>query len=215
MRIHKAFRWIGLVSVLLLGSGGCATRGYVRSQVEDMRSTVSQLQQSQDSLSSKLDETSKTASEAEARADSAADAILQNKDLALGKVGYHEVKRYNVHFAFDSAELNDDAKNVLNQAAEEISNNPGYIVDLLGFADPTGPDAYNLTLGQRRAASVLRYLAGPKPEQFSRFQTVSFGSSPPESQASLIGTGKERRQVAIVLVERTPESERKEAISQR
>jgi len=67
----------------------------------------------------------------------------------------HVVEKANefvVEFAFNSAELTDDAKAVLNA----IGNN--CVVDVFGYASPEGSEAYNKELSQRRANAVAEYL---------------------------------------------------------
>lgn len=55
-------------------------------------------------------------------------------------------------FAFNSAELTDDAKAVLNTIGQDG------IVDVFGYASPEGSEAYNKELSQRRANAVAEYL---------------------------------------------------------
>ena len=57
-----------------------------------------------------------------------------------------------VEFAFNSAELTDDAKAVLNTIGQDG------IVDVFGYASPEGSEAYNKELSQRRANAVAEYL---------------------------------------------------------
>lgn len=59
-----------------------------------------------------------------------------------------------VYFAFDSAELDDRAKETLNQLGE----NGVYVVD--AWASSEGTTEYNLKLSQRRADAVKAYLEG-------------------------------------------------------
>jgi outer membrane protein OmpA-like peptidoglycan-associated protein len=59
---------------------------------------------------------------------------------------------WGVKFAFNSAELTDEAKAVLDEIAA------GTEVDLSGFASPEGNGAYNDKLSQKRADAVAKYL---------------------------------------------------------
>ena len=90
-------------------------------------------------------------------------------------------------------------------------------MQIFGFADPTGPQEYNLELGRRRAEAVERFSITNAPSQLSRVQTISFGEDLPASEASRLGAGnKERRQVLVVLIERVPlEGERRQGIASR
>jgi peptidoglycan-associated lipoprotein len=90
------------------------------------------------------------------------------RELALGKAGLEELNRYTVYFGFNQDVIEDSERTTLDGAASEIGQHPEAIIDVYGFADPTGPDGYNLELGQRRAMEVVRYLSGTSPNQLSR-----------------------------------------------
>ena len=203
---------IGLIGLifLFLGSAGCATRSYVRRQVMDLRAAMTV---ADDSLDAGLQGVRGLAADADSRATAAVQGLRSAQDLALGRVGYREVNRYQVYFAFDSAEPEASSAAVLERVKDQISRNPHLLVELYGFADPTGPAAYNLELGRRRAESVLRDLADRVPGRLGRFQAVSFGETPPVQEMAGLGAGGQRRQVEIVLVERTRPEEGGEAIT--
>jgi outer membrane protein OmpA-like peptidoglycan-associated protein len=148
-----------------------------------------------------------------ARADAAMNTADGMRDLALGKAGFREASHHQVYFAFDSAELSSEAQGTLSQVAQEIADNPHYLVDLYGFTDPTGDANYNLTLGHRRADAVMRYLLENTPGQLSRFQSVSFGEMVPNDPYAA-DSNDQRRQVVISLVERIPMDEEPESLSQ-
>ena len=61
-------------------------------------------------------------------------------------------------FAFDSAKLNTADKDALDNAVKQIkAENPDRVL-VKGYADTTGPAAYNVKLSQRRADAVADYL---------------------------------------------------------
>lgn len=61
-------------------------------------------------------------------------------------------------FAFDSAVLNSTDKKYLDKAAAQIKAEKPSKVLVKGYADTTGPAAYNVDLSQRRANAVADYL---------------------------------------------------------
>ena len=65
-------------------------------------------------------------------------------------------------FDFNSEELTQGEKNVLEAIAKCLTNGPlkGKAVDLVGRADPRGETEYNMTLGAKRARSVHSFLGG-------------------------------------------------------
>ncbi len=64
-------------------------------------------------------------------------------------------------FAFDSAQIRDDAARVLDALAACFTKGAlaGRSMKLVGHADPNGEVEYNLALGQRRSGGVADYLA--------------------------------------------------------
>jgi peptidoglycan-associated lipoprotein len=83
-----------------------------------------------------------------------------------------------VFFAYDSDELDDTARGVLNADAEILKAYPTWVVTLEGHCDERGTAEYNLALGDRRALAAKNYLlslgiAG------DRIRTVSYGKEFP------------------------------------
>jgi peptidoglycan-associated lipoprotein len=83
-----------------------------------------------------------------------------------------------IHFAFDSAEIRAEDVRTLHDYAEWLQANAGYTVLIEGHCDERGTPAYNLALGDRRAAATKEYLArrGVDP---NRILTVSYGEFRP------------------------------------
>src|SRR5690606_32545913 len=64
-----------------------------------------------------------------------------------------------VYFDFDQSELTEQARATLDAKIPILTANPSIRLRITGHTDERGSDEYNLALGQRRAASVARYLA--------------------------------------------------------
>ena len=65
-----------------------------------------------------------------------------------------------VYFAFDSAELTDEAKSHLNNVASTLTSAKDVKhLEIVGTADRLGSNSYNQTLSEKRAQSVQTYLA--------------------------------------------------------
>lgn len=195
---------LGIGALTLFGMTGCATRGFVRDRVGELRG---EMVQADSRLQAQGEQTAAVAGQAIDRADLASQNAAEAHDLALGRVDYQEVSRSSVHFAFDSAELNDEATLALDQLLTQIDEHPEYGIDLYGFADPSGPDGYNLELGRRRVETVLRYLVERTPGELSRYRAISFGEQIPSSEVSRVGEGAARRQVLAMLLEKVPTRE--------
>jgi peptidoglycan-associated lipoprotein len=94
------------------------------------------------------------------------------------RLAQEEFLNRDVHFAFDSYTLSSEAKSILEQKANWLSERADIAVQIEGHCDERGTTAYNLALGERRANSVKQYLAtlGVKTAQLS---TISYGEELP------------------------------------
>jgi peptidoglycan-associated lipoprotein len=83
-----------------------------------------------------------------------------------------------VYFDFDKAVLREESRNSLERYAGIMETYPSVRLLLEGHCDENGSIEYNLSLGERRAATVKDYLGklGVDP---GRMKTVSFGKSKP------------------------------------
>jgi peptidoglycan-associated lipoprotein len=84
----------------------------------------------------------------------------------------------DVHFAFDSYELDGTARDVLAANAEWLKDNARARTEIEGHCDERGTVEYNLALGARRAKAVKDYLVtlGISGERLS---TISYGEELP------------------------------------
>ncbi|MBS7669516.1 OmpA family protein [Croceicoccus gelatinilyticus] len=82
-----------------------------------------------------------------------------------------------VTFATDSATISPAFKSVLDDIAASLIQYPDSLVDVYGFTDSTGSEAYNLQLSERRAKAVADYLIY-KGVPAARLATKGFGEDP-------------------------------------
>ena len=85
-----------------------------------------------------------------------------------------------VLFGYDSSELDDDDRVILNNQSKFLNQNPSLKVTIQGHCDERGTREYNLALGEKRASSVKDYL-------------ISLGIN--SERISVVSYGKERPQV--------------------
>ena len=83
-----------------------------------------------------------------------------------------------VFFAYDSDELDDAARQVLNADAEVLKAYPTWVVTLEGHCDERGTAEHNLALGDRRALAAKNYLLSLGITG-DRIRTVSYGKEFP------------------------------------
>ncbi|MFA5938799.1 MAG: OmpA family protein [Sinimarinibacterium sp.] len=103
------------------------------------------------------------------------------------------VELENVTFQFNSSELTENGKSVLEPAIRFLTSQPTVRADVAGHTDSVGSDAYNKKLSLRRADSVRAHLIsrGVSPGQLT---SVGFGESQPiDSNATDGGRARNRR----------------------
>lgn len=103
-----------------------------------------------------------------------------------------------VFFSFDSANLDDPARQTLGKEALWLKRFPNVQVAIQGNCDERGTREYNLALGARRAEAVKEYLtvAGVSA---ARLTTISFGKEKPVcSESNEACWTKNRRAVSVI-----------------
>ena len=99
----------------------------------------------------------------------------------------------SVHFATNEATLTPDGQATLMRAATYMKQNPNVHIRVEGYTDATGTDPHNLTLSQRRAATVEQFLQGQGIEK-SRLTGEGFGpQNPVDTNATTTGKADNRR----------------------
>ena len=98
-----------------------------------------------------------------------------------------------VNFETNSAKLKSESFQVLDRVAESLKANPSVRVEVAGYTDSAGKQAYNVDLSKRRAASVRTYLVS-KGIAASRLETKGYGPAHPVADnATAEGRAKNRR----------------------
>ena len=84
----------------------------------------------------------------------------------------------DINFAFDRFDLKPEAREILGTHAKWLTAHPEFIVRIEGNCDERGTVEYNMALGQRRAASAMKYLVDLGVSK-NRIKTVSYGKERP------------------------------------
>jgi peptidoglycan-associated lipoprotein len=104
-------------------------------------------------------------------------SIESEAELALRELGAATLAP--VYFETDRALLREDARETLKRHALGIQQHAERgVVIIEGHCDERGSDEYNLALGGRRAAAVVRYLSDLGVPS-SRLQTRTYGEASP------------------------------------
>lgn len=104
----------------------------------------------------------------------------------------------NIHFAFDSSLLSDQARQTLINKAKYLRTNPEITVTVEGHCDDRGTNAYNLALGERRAESVKMFLVD-QGIGTNRLNTVSYGAKRPIATEHDEASWAENRRAQFVI----------------
>jgi peptidoglycan-associated lipoprotein len=104
----------------------------------------------------------------------ASDDVLAEDLATLNRHGYLR----DVYFDFDEAVLRDDARRNLAADATWLEHYSSTRIVIEGHCDDRGTEAYNLSLGDRRANAAREYLASLGVDG-TRVQVVSYGKERP------------------------------------
>jgi len=101
-------------------------------------------------------------------------------------------------FRFDSSEIDDAARGVLDADADVLKRYPTWVITIEGHCDERGTAEYNLALGERRAAAARAYLVqvGIPAE---RLRTVSYGKEFPFDPAHTEDAWAKNRRAHFVI----------------
>jgi OmpA-OmpF porin, OOP family len=223
--MKRVFAMGVLVLAGLAFSTGCATKKEVTretapvinkvNELDDLtanttrniRSLDSRAQQGIQSAKDKAGEADQHALAAGQQADqaqqSAANALNGTNALAERVVNfdnYKPVTEIAVHFAFDKAELTRQDKRQLDEFAQQIPNTKSYIVQIEGNTDSVGNAQYNYELSQRRASSVIQYLAHKYNVPPHKIYVIGLGKDRPEAKNITAQGRAENRRVDVRLM---------------
>jgi outer membrane protein OmpA-like peptidoglycan-associated protein len=203
----------------MMATVGCVSKNYVKNQTtplinktnelddltakntKDIKDVDARVQSGLAAVNSKTDAVEQKAQAAGQNAASA----QQMADAANGRVGvltntvanldnYHAVAETSVKFGFNRDNLTDKSKAVLDQLAGNIASTKGYIIALEGGTDSVGPADYNYDLSQRRANSVIQYLASKYNVPAHKIYVIGLGKDKPvETNKTSTGRADNRR----------------------
>ena len=119
------------------------------------------------------------ATQAQGTASKAADDIVSLDGRFQNRNHFMVLDEEQVLFKFNSAVLEPDFKQALDEVAQMLKENPDLILVMEGHTDSTGPDVYNIELGKKRLEAVMRYLVVEMEVPVHRISEMSFGEARP------------------------------------
>ena len=204
---------------LLAGATGCSSKKYVRAQTAPIVLQTNTLDANTAQDHRTIVDTDERATKGIAGAQGAADTASQHADAAgqsADAAGKNAKEAYNrvdtltgvvanldnykpladvsVTFALNKYALTKDDKAQLDQFAAGTTSARGYILEVTGGTDTSGPADYNYQLSQKRADAVANYLQ----EKFNipphRFYLVGIGKDQQiDTDKTAAGRQKNRR----------------------
>jgi outer membrane protein OmpA-like peptidoglycan-associated protein len=167
----------------------------LEGRVDEDQKAIGALQQTSMENETSMSQFSALAQEALLRAEAA-------EKLAVGTLLSEDVlSEERIPFAFNSAKLTDEAKaNIDDVVRQLIEENQGVYIEVQGFTDSSGADAYNLKLGKKRARTVLRYIYETHRIPLHRMRAYSYGEANPLVPNDTIENRKLNRRVAIIVM---------------
>jgi peptidoglycan-associated lipoprotein len=178
--------------VVALGLAGCApkvTREEFNTEVSKLRE---EMQAGDQALATRLDALEKDLQ-----------AFRNEYNVSMERMQTALKFSAPVHFEFDSAELREADRPLLDRFANVVKEHyPDAVITVEGFADPVGTTRYNQRLGKRRADAVAGYLVASGGLTTERLRTVSYGEARERQVVPGAGgpaEGLENRRVALVV----------------
>jgi OOP family OmpA-OmpF porin len=208
-----------LLAASMAASIGCTSKNYVKQQTtplinktnelddmtaknsKDIKDVDARAQAGIQAVNAKTAEVDQKAQAAGQNANSA----QQMADAANGRVGvltntvanldnYRPVAETSVKFGFNRDILTEQSKEALDQMAGSIASTKGYIITLEGGTDSVGSADYNYDLSQRRANSVIQYLASKYSVPAHKIYVIGLGKDKPvETNKTKQGRADNRR----------------------
>jgi len=209
---------------------GCSSKNYVKQQTTPLINKTNELDdltaknsrdikdvdaraqaaiQQVNSKTAEVEQKTQTAAQQASQAQTQADNAVHRVDVLQNAVAnldnYRIVTETAVNFGFDKDNLTKKAQEALDQLATDVPNAKGFIITVEGGTDSVGSAEYNYGLSERRADSVIQYLASKHNIPAHKIYLVGLGKDKPvEDNKSREGRAKNRR-VDVRLMTNTAE----------
>jgi outer membrane protein OmpA-like peptidoglycan-associated protein len=197
-----------------LAVSGCATKKYVGTEVGEVNQKVESLgaevERTQERVRRnevRIDEVNQQAQAGVAEARGSAQRALERANeaerAAKGKLIYTvTLSNDKVTFPLNRSEISDEAKVIIDEAVTPFKQeNRGVFFEVEGHTDATGPENYNLKLGEDRATAVRNYLRDQHGIALSRIEVLSYGESRPVVDNKTRDNRAQNRRVVIKVLE--------------
>jgi outer membrane protein OmpA-like peptidoglycan-associated protein len=218
-------------ALAIVGVTGCTTKNYVRTQtaplvdhtneldektaannrslhdVDDRaQSGIKTAQAAADSANQNAQNAAKSAGDAETAANDAVHRADSLDSLIKGLDNYKAMGNVSVNFGFDKADLTTESKETLDTFAQQLNSSKNYILEVTGGTDSIGSAEYNYDLSNRRADSVVQYLATKYNVPARRFYLIGIGKDKEVAPNTTAEGRKQNRRVEIRMLSNSTEN---------
>jgi outer membrane protein OmpA-like peptidoglycan-associated protein len=193
---------------------GCAKKSYVQREVGEIskkvdavavevEKTQARVQQSEVRIEAVDKNAQAGVADAKGSAQLAFNKASDAEKAAKGKLIYTvTLSNDKVTFPVNKAAISDEAKALIDEAVAPLkAANKGVWFEIEGHTDSTGPEAYNMTLGEQRAMAVRDYLAMTHGIALARLNVISYGPSKPVEDNKTKEHRAQNRRVVIKILE--------------
>ncbi|MCX6625534.1 MAG: OmpA family protein [Acidobacteria bacterium] len=190
------------VALVILAGTGCATKKFVRQQVDLNEKALGadkkaeQAGQSAQQANRAAQEANQVALNARGRADEVganAERRFEGADREIKNIdNFQQLSTETILFGFNQSVLTPDAKSKLDQMVSTLESQNRYVVEVKGFTDRSGDSSYNLGLSGKRADEVVRYLTLRHNVPLRRIHVLGAGEVEGDQQAK----GRAAREMA-------------------
>ena len=211
------------VGIIVVGTTtACATKKFVRQEVETVGTRVETLSQSLESTQEATRQNGARITQVDAKADqvgiwakeaqtsaatantaaSAASARIDAVDAQNKRLVYEVViSEDQGQFKFGSAALPEGVQSRIDQMIADLKSNPrGAYVEIEGHTDSSGDPMTNRRIGEQRAEAVKRYLYETHQVPLHKINVISYGEDKPISpNKTREGRAQNRRVVIRIL----------------
>jgi outer membrane protein OmpA-like peptidoglycan-associated protein len=217
---------LGAVSLLL--ATGCSTKKYVRSQttpiiqhtneLDDATATnnrnihdvdqraqagVQQAQTAANNANQQAQSATQSATQAQQSAQEAVNQADSLSSVLANIDNYKQMADASVTFGFDKATLTRADKQKLDDFGAQLNGAKSYILEVTGGTDSVGSAAYNYDLSQRRARTVVQYLASKYNVPPHRFYLIGIGKDQAVASNRTAAGRAQNRRVQVQLLSNT------------
>jgi outer membrane protein OmpA-like peptidoglycan-associated protein len=223
MQVSRIVNMLAVGSIVVGTSTACATKKFVRTEVEAVGTRVETLSQSLEAtqeatrengtritaVDAKADQVGIWAKEAQTSATNANTAVVAVETKLASKIDAVDASNkrlvYEVvisedqgQFKFGSTALPEAVQQRIDQMITDLKANPrGNYVEIEGHTDSSGDKLVNQRIGEQRAEAVKRYLYETHQVPLHKMNVISWGEDKPVGPNNTRDGRAQNRRVVI------------------